>query len=76
MPKITSAKIGPMPRPMPQGMLDPLPTVTATFDDGSSQEIFSFHPDEIQFAEEELIGLTLQEAHALKQSKDKAFLQS
>ena len=45
-------------------------TVTVTFDDGTSKELFSFYPDEIQFGEGELVGLTEAEARALCREKD------
>jgi len=54
--KITSTIITPMPRPMPQGMFDPMPEVVATFEDGSTKTLFSFYPDEIQFHATEFIG--------------------
>ena len=74
--KIISAHITPMPRPMPHGMFDPMPEVVATFEDGSTKTLFSFYPDEIQFRASEFIGLTEQEAHALKQRRDTAYLRS
>ena len=74
--KITSAIITPMPRPMPQGMFDPMPQVVATFEDGSTKTLFSFYPDEISFHASEFSGLTEQEALALRHRKDVAFLQS
>ena len=74
--KIISAIITDMPRPMPQGMFDPMPKVIATFDDGSTRELFEFYPGEIRFAPSEFIGLTEQEAMALRHRKDVAYLQS
>ena len=74
--KIISAIITPMPRPMPQGMFDPMPEVVATFEDGSTKTLFQFYPDEISFRASEFIGLTEQEAMALRHRKDVAFLQS
>ena len=47
--KITSAIITAMPRPMPEGMFDPMPEVVATFEDGTTKPLFSFYPDEITF---------------------------
>lgn len=76
MTKITSVEIGPMPRPMPEGMFDDMPAVTATFDDGSTKKLFKFYPDEISFTASEFVGLTEQEARDLKQRKDKTFLRS
>jgi hypothetical protein len=74
--KITSATITPMPRPMPLGMFDPMPEVIATFDNGTTKTLFSFYPDEITFQPSEFIGLTEEEAMALRQRKDVAFLKS
>ena len=74
--KITSAIITPMPRPMPLGMFDPMPEVIATFDNGTTKTLFSFYPDEITFQPSEFIGLTEEEAMALRQRKDVAFLKS
>ena len=74
--KITSTIITPMPRPMPQGMFDPMPEVVATFEDGSSKTLFSFYPDELSFRASEFIGLTEAEALSLRHRKDVAYLQS
>ena len=49
--KITSITITPMPRPMPEGMFDPMPEVIATFGDGSTKTLFSFYPDEVSLRE-------------------------
>ena len=74
--KIKSVIITPMPRPMPEGMFDPMPEVIATFEDGSTKSLFPFYPDEISFGASEFIGLTEQEAMALRHRKDVAYLQS
>jgi len=74
--KIISAIIAPMPRPMPEGLSDPMPEVVATFEDGSAKTLFSFYPDEISFQASEFIGLTEREAMALRHRRDVAFLQS
>ena len=71
-PTITLAVIGPMPR----GMFDPNPAVTATFEDGTIQELFTYFPDEISFVEDELVGLTERQAYDLFRKKDLAYLQS
>jgi hypothetical protein len=60
---------------MPKSMFDPMPTVTATFEDGSTKVLFSYYPDEISFNTSEFTGLTEQEAHQLKTKKDVAYLQ-
>ena len=74
--KITSATITPMPRPMPEGMFDPMPEVVATFEDGSTKRLFSFFPDEVSFQPSEFTGLTEEEAHSLFQRKDTTYLRS
>ncbi len=74
--KITSAFITPMPRPMPDGMFDPMPEVVVTFEDGSTKTLFSFFPDEVSFRESDFVGLTEEEAHSLFQQKDHAYLRS
>jgi len=63
-----------IPRPKPAGLFDQMPVVRAIFDDGSRKDLFSFFPDEIQFDEGELVGLTEWEAHALRSRKDAAYL--
>jgi hypothetical protein len=75
-PRIVRFEINTMPRPKPAGFLDEMPTVTATFSDGTRKDLFSFHPDEIMFGEGELVGLTEQEAHDLYEQKDVAFIRS
>jgi hypothetical protein len=65
-----------MPRPKPLGLFDPMPVVSATFDDGTRKELFSFYPDEIQFGEGELVGLTEAEARDLRRKKDVSYLRS
>ena len=74
--KITNAIITKMPRPMPEGMFDPMPEVIATFEDGSTKNLFSFYPDEVSFTPSDFIGLTEEEAHTLFQRKDTAYLRS
>ena len=74
--KILGVTITDMPRPMPQGMLDPMPEVIATFEDGSTKTLFSFYPDEVSFRASEFIGLSEEEAHSLFQQKDTAYLRS
>ena len=74
--KIKHVTITPMPRPMPEGMLDPMPEVIATFEDGSTKTLFSFYPDEISFEESEFAGLTEEDAYTLFQRKDRSYLRS
>lgn len=73
---IVKCEIEPYPRPMPKGMLDPMPQVKVRFDDGSEKILFEFYPDELSFTENEFIGLTEKQAHELRMKKDIEFLQS
>lgn len=74
--KIIKAEIGPMPRPAPHGMFDPMPSVTVTYEDGSTEKLFEFYPDEISFTEAEFIGKTKEEACELRHRKDVRYLQT
>ena len=69
---IVSATVGPFPRTFG----DPMPSVTATFSDGTVKAMFSFYPDELSFSEREFIGLTRDQAMNLRHRKDVAYLQS
>ena len=73
---IKKCTIGPYPRPMPEGMLDPRPQVRVQFSDGSVKTLFEFYPDELAFTDSEFIGLTEEQAHQLRMKKDIEFLQS
>lgn len=75
-PIITKCKIGPFPRPMPEGMFDQMPSVQVTLSDGNTLSLFKFFPDEISFVESELIGHTVSEAESLLMQKDVKYLQS
>ena len=70
--KIVSASIS----AMPKSFCDPMPKVTATFEDGTEKDLFSFYPDEISFTANEVIGLTEQEAYDLRHKRDVFFLQN
>ena len=70
--KIKSATIS----EMPKKLFDPMPKVTATLEDDSVVELFSFYPDEISFTPDEFVGLTVSEAHSLRHKKDVAYLRS
>jgi hypothetical protein len=72
MKKIVSCTIS----PMPKKMFDDMPKVTVTYDDGSTEELFQYFPDEISFTESEFIGLTSEQAHELRHRKDVAYLRS
>ncbi|MSW53419.1 MAG: hypothetical protein F2817_21335 [Actinobacteria bacterium] len=74
--KIISARITKQPRPMPEGMFDPMPEIHVTLEDASEEFLFSYYPDEISFTEQELVGLTLDEAKNLKRNKDYRYMRS
>lgn len=42
-----------------------MPEVRGVFDDGSSEVLFQFYPDEVSFDAKEFIGLTADEARKL-----------
>lgn len=69
---ITNAVISPLPKQWG----DPMPVVTVTLDDDSTVELFSYYPDELHFTPAEFIGLTIEQARALKFNKDRSFIQS
>lgn len=70
-PRITAARIA----GLPQQMFGPNPEVIATVD-GVEVKLFDYYSDEISFTPEEFLGLTVEEGRALKQRKDKDYLQS
>jgi hypothetical protein len=73
---IVKCTIGPYPRPMSEGMFDPMPQVNVKFNNGDEKTLFEFYPDEISFSESEFIGLTEEYARRLKFEKDKRYIQS
>jgi len=75
-PVIVKCTIGPYPRPMSEGMFDPMPEVKVQFNNGEEKTLFSYYPDEISFKDSEFIGLTEDSARRLKFEKDKRYLQS
>ncbi len=75
-PVIIKCTIGTYPRPMPEGMFDKMPAVRVQFDTDEQKTLFEFYPDEIDFKEDEFIGLTEEGARHLKFEKDKRYLQS
>lgn len=75
-PVIVKCKIGPYPRPMSEGMLDPMPEVKVELNNGVEKTLFGFYPDEISFEESEFIGLTEESARRLKFEKDQRYIQS
>lgn len=70
--KIKSAHI----TAQPKDILDPLPVVVVTLEDGTVQRLFDYYPDEISFTEAEFVGLSIEEARHLKFEKDRAYLRS
>ena len=68
--KITIATVS-----MPESFGD-MAKVRAVMDDGSEMPVFEYFSDELHFAPAEFIGLTLEQAHALKTRKDVAYLRS
>ena len=75
-PVIVKYTIEPFPRPMPEGMFDPMPEVKVRFDNGKVKNLYEFFPDEISFVSSEFIGLTEKVAFRLKTEKDIRYLQS
>lgn len=65
-----------MPRPRPEGLFDDMPKVKATFDNGETEVLFTFYPDELSFTESEFIGKTKEEALDLRHKKDVEYIQS
>ena len=62
---------------MPKGLFDPMPQVFVKLKGERSEHfLFEFYPDEIMFREDEILGLTITEARALKGEKDKKYLKS
>ena len=52
------------------------PGVTVTYVDGTTERIFTFYPDEIQFSAEEFVGLTRAQAMWLRHDRDVAYLRA
>lgn len=55
---------------------DPRPLVSATYTDGSQEDLFRYYHDEISFHPDEFIGLTREQALRLYTEKDIAYLKS
>jgi len=68
--KIVTAQIS----PMPKSLFVPIPSVYVTYENGSSEKLFSFYPDEISFSPREFIGLTREQALGLRHDRDVAYL--
>ena len=75
-PVIVKCTIGPYPRPMSEGMLDPMSKVRIQLNNGEEKTLFEFYPDEISFKESEFLGHTEESARRLKFEKDKRYIQS
>ncbi len=73
---ITQCRITEYPRPMPEGMFDPMPQVWVTFENGEEKMLFEFFPDEIDFLSDDFIGLNESQAYYLRQQKDINYIQS
>jgi len=58
----------------PKNLFDPMPKVIGTYENGEQEELFEFFPDEIDFEDQEFIGLTRKEALRLRQKKDIYYL--
>ena len=58
------------------GTMHTINVIVTTEDNKEPQKIFSYYPDEISFTEEEIIGLTIEEANQLRHDKDVAYLRS
>lgn len=69
-PRIVSVVIS----PIPMEVWEPLPEIVATFSDGSVRRLFTYFPDEISFLPSEFVGMTEDEARALKAKKDTVYL--
>jgi hypothetical protein len=50
--------------------------VIATMEDGSKEFVFPWFSDELSFTKTELLGLTIEQARDLKQTRDVAYLRS
>jgi len=74
---ITAARITDMPRPLPDGLTDPMPCLWVKLDGGEEEVVvFQYFPDELTFVAEEFVGLSIAQAKDLKRMKDKAYLQA
>jgi hypothetical protein len=69
---VVSARI----TPLPHRLGDPLPEVRVTCEDGNETKVFDYYPDEVAFAADDFVGLTVEECRLLKFGRDRAFLQS
>ena len=58
------------------GNMHSIDVIVKTNDSEKPIKLFSYFPDEISFTQNELIGLTIPEAHSLRTKKDIAYLQN
>lgn len=74
---ITVVRFTAMPRPMPAGMMDPMPEAWVTLE-GVSGEWFllSWYPDELQFTPSDFTGITVADARARRTAADLRYLRS
>lgn len=73
--RIVSAVIVPEEVWVQLGLPGPM-QVTATFEDGTVETLFSYYSDEIQFTADEFVGLTACEARQLHYDRDLAWIRS
>ena len=71
--KIRFCTIGPYPKDL--WTLE-MPAVKVTYENGTTEELFTFYPDELSFTPNEFIGLTRTQALELRHKKDVAYLRS
>ncbi len=50
--------------------------VVATLDDGTTETLFRYFPDELHFSADELVGRSVEEARALRHKRDVDWLTS
>ena len=72
MKTIVKAHVGPNQR----SMFDPPPTVSVEYTDGTKETLFQFFSDELSFSSGEFVGLTRDQAMAVRHKRDVAYLQS
>lgn len=51
-------------------------TLTAELSDGTTERLFGYYIDELSFQDRELVGLTVEQARALRHMRDVAYLRS
>jgi hypothetical protein len=74
--KILKAEITPLPRPMPEGMNDPMPEIFATFEKDFRISLGTYYPDEVSFTADMFVGLTYHEATEMIFIENKKHIQS